>query len=83
MTVEVQDRPGYPGGTSFFVGSELAAGGRDALFLRAGYATEGDQPGGAGIGLGLRTGSYGISVAKSLAASTVAEPINVSFSVGF
>jgi len=83
VTVEVQDRPGYPGGTSFFVGSELAAGGRDALFLRAGYATEGDQPGGAGIGLGLRTESFGISVAKSLAASTVAEPINVSFSVGF
>jgi len=83
VSVEVQDRPGYPGGRSFFVGSELAAGGREALFLRAGYATEGDQPGGAGIGFGLRSERFEISVAKSLAASTVAEPINVSFSVGF
>jgi len=83
VTVELQDRPGYPGGTSLFVGSELAAGGRDALFLRAGYATEGDQPGGAGIGLGLRSEKFEVSVAKSLAASTVAEPINVSFSIGF
>jgi hypothetical protein len=83
VTAELQDRPGYPGGTSLFVGSELAAGLRDALFLRAGYATDGDQPGGVGIGVGLRSEKFEISVAKSLAASTVAEPINVSFSIGF
>lgn len=85
VTLEVQDRPGYAGGTSLFIGSELLAGSSDALFLRAGYGTNGDQPSGTSIGLGLRLERFDISVAKSLAASTAGlpEPVDVSFSVVF
>jgi hypothetical protein len=61
------------------------AGSSDALFLRAGYGTNGDQPSGTSMGLGLRFERFDISVAKSLAGSTagIPEPVDVSFSVVF
>ena len=85
VSVEVEDRPGYRGGTHFLVGSELAAGGAQAVFVRIGYAGDGDLPGGARAGLGLRWNGYDLSVAKSLTASSLdaAEPLSVSFSVAF
>lgn len=85
LTVEVQDRLRHPGDPSLYVGAELAAGSTEALFLRAGYATETDQPGGASVGLGLRLQKFEISVAKSLAVATLTgetDPFTVSFSVG-
>jgi len=84
VTVELQDRLRGPGDPSVYVGSELAAGG--AFFLRAGYATDADQPGGASVGFGLRLEKYEVSVAKSLSSSILpggSEPLNVSLSVGF
>jgi hypothetical protein len=85
VTLEIQDRPAYAGGTSLFIGSEWMAGSSDALFLRAGYGTNGDQPSGTSMGLGLRFERFDISVAKSLAGSTagIPEPVDVSFSVVF
>lgn len=85
VTVEVQDRLRAPGDPSFYVGSEIAAGSSDALFLRAGYLTDADQPGGLSVGLGLKRARYRISVAKSLAASSLqggTEPVSFSLSVG-
>lgn len=85
LTLEVQDRPGYRGGTSVYVGSELVAGATDQLFLRAGYATDPDRLSGAGIGLGLRFDKFELSVAKSLVGSRVGapEPFTVSLSVAY
>ena len=85
VSVEVQDRPGYAGGTSLFIGSEWSAGSSDALTVRAGYGTNGDQPSGMSIGVGLRFERFDISVAKSLAGSVAGlpEPVDVSFSLVF
>ncbi len=85
VTVEVQDRLRHPGDPALYFGAELAAGGTETLFLRAGYATDTDQPGGASVGLGVRLQKFEISVAKSLAVATLTgetEPFTVSFSVG-
>ncbi|HKJ01607.1 MAG TPA: PorV/PorQ family protein [Longimicrobiales bacterium] len=84
FTVELQERLRRPGDASLYVGSEIAAGG--TLFLRAGYATDADQPGGASVGLGFRVDKFDISVAKSLASSILpgeSEPLDVSLSIGF
>lgn len=86
VTAELQERPGYPGGPSLYFGSELAAGESDVFYLRAGYATETDQLGGASVGLGVKSDRYGVSVAKTLTAPTLAganEPLTISLSVGF
>jgi len=85
LTAEVEDRPGYRGGAQLFVGSELAAGEAQAFFLRAGYAGDGALPGGARVGIGLRLDGYQVSVSKSLSGSSldVAEPLTVSFSLGW
>lgn len=85
VTIEVQDRLGAPGDPSLYMGSEVSAGIGDAIFLRAGYATDADQPGGLSVGLGLRRARYEISVAKWLASATLPgenEPFSVSLSVG-
>lgn len=72
LSVEVQDRLGSPGHPSFYAGSEFAAGTSDTMFLRAGYASDSDQAGGLSVGLGLRRAKYQVSVAKSLAATSLA-----------
>ncbi len=87
LSVEVQDRLRDPGSLSVYLGSELAAGAPDALYLRAGYVI-GDvgQEEGARVGLGLRFERFDLAIAKSLAVSTVTgetEPVHVSFSIVF
>lgn len=83
LSAEVQDRPGYQGGTSMHVGFQLAAGRTDALFVRAGYVSDADQPGGPSVGLGLRFEQFFLSFAKSLAVTGMGEtePLNVSFAI--
>jgi hypothetical protein len=86
VTAELQDRPGYPGGPALYLGSELAAGEHDVLYLRAGLSAWTDQPGGASVGLGLESDRFRVSVAKALASSVLQgayEPLTISFSVGF
>jgi hypothetical protein len=87
LTVEVQDRLRYPGTLAVYVGSELAAGKTDRLFLRAGYvATDPDRASGASVGIGLRLRGFEFSVAKSLIVSSLtggAEPLTAALSIGF
>ena len=87
LTLEVQDRLKDPGSLSFFVGSELAAGNEDALYLRTGYVVgDLDQEDGARVGLGLRFQRFDLAIAKSLAVSTLTgetEPVHVTLSIVF
>ena len=87
LSLEVQDRLRDPGAISVYLGSELAAGGPDALYLRAGYVIgDLDQEQGARVGLGLRYERFDLAIAKSLAVSTLTgetEPVHVSFSIIF
>lgn len=84
LIVEVQDRPSYAGGSSLFFGSEIKAGGTDALFLRAGYAANSGPISGVGVGIGVRLERLDLSVARSLAVSNLGEaaPFTVSLAVG-
>jgi hypothetical protein len=72
---------------AFYVGSELKAGVEDALYLRAGYVVNDvDAESGARVGLGLHYERFDLSIAKSLAVSTLTgqtEPVHVTFSVMF
>jgi hypothetical protein len=92
--LEVQDRLRNPGQPSLYFGSEFTAGSVDALSLRAGYVfsdlldrLEGSDPeDGARVGLGIRYDRLDMSIAKSLAVSSVTgdtEPVHVTFSIGF
>lgn len=88
LAFEVEDRLRELGSQSFFLGTELVAGQLDALSLRAGYAWLHPDQGedGARVGLGLRYERFDLSIAKSLAVSTLTgetEPIHVTFSIGF
>jgi hypothetical protein len=85
VAVELEDRPGRRGGSHLYVGSELAVGGAQAVFVRLGYSGDIASPGGPRVGLGLRLDRYNISVAKSLTASSldVGEPLFVSMSVSW
>jgi len=87
VAVEVEDRARELGSTSIYLGTELTAGAVDALSLRAGYVfSELDQEDGGRVGLGLRYERFDLSIAKSLAVSTLTgetEPIHVTFSIGF
>jgi len=91
--VELQDRLRDPGRPSLYLGTEFTAGRVDALSLRAGYVfsdpldrLEGSDPeDGARVGLGIRFDRLDMSIAKSLAVSTVTgetEPVHVTFSIG-
>jgi hypothetical protein len=87
VTVEVQDRLRDPGSPALYLGSEITAGSGDALFLRAGYVM-GDigQENGARVGLGLSYQRFDLSIAKSLAVSTLTgetEPVHVTFAIRF
>ena len=92
--VEVQDRLRTLGQPSLYFGTEFTAGRVDALSLRAGYVfsdplgkLEGADPeDGARVGLGIRYERLDMSIAKSLAVSSVTgetEPVHVTFSIGF
>lgn len=87
VSAELQDRLRDPGSLSLFVGSQLEAGTHDALYLRAGYVVgDLDQEDGARVGLGLRYERFDLSIAKSLAVSTLTgetEPVHVTFSIVF
>ena len=87
LAVEVQDRLRDPGSLSLYLGTELIAGVGDALFLRAGYVLgDLDQEDGARVGLGFRFERFDLSIAKSLAVSTLTgetEPVHVTFSIRF
>jgi hypothetical protein len=94
VAVEVQDRLRAPGRPSLYLGTEFTAGREDALSLRAGYViadplgkVEGADPeDGARVGLGIRFERLDLSIAKSLAVSSVTgetEPVHVTFSIAF
>jgi len=87
FAVEVEDRLRELGSTSVYLGTELTAGAVDALSLRAGYVfSDLDQEDGGRVGLGLRYERFDLSIAKSLAVSTLTgetEPVHVTFSIGF
>ncbi len=87
VTVELQERMRDPGSPSLYLGSEFKAGGTDQLALRAGYVVgDLDQENGARVGLGLRHERFELSIAKSLAVSTLTgetEPVYVTFAVDF
>jgi hypothetical protein len=93
LAVEVQDRLRDPGVPSLYLGMELTAGTTDALYLRAGYVLSdladrlqaADPEDGARVGLGIQYGRLGMSIAKSLAVSTLTgetEPVHVTLSIG-
>ncbi len=87
IALEVEDRLKSLGSTSVYLGTELRAGGGDALSLRAGHAwSQVDQEDGTRVGLGLRYQRFDLAIAKSLAVSTITgetEPVHVTFSIGF
>ena len=87
LAVEVEDRLRELGSVSVYLGTELIAGRVDALSLRAGYAwSDLDQEDGSRVGLGLRYERFDLSIAKSLAVSTLTgetEPVHVTFSIAF
>lgn len=87
FAVEVEDRMRERGSLSVYFGAELTAGAVDALSLRAGYVfSDLDQEDGGRVGLGLRYERFDLSIAKSLAVSTLTgetEPVHVTFTIGF
>ena len=91
--IEVQDRLRDLGVPSLYLGTEFTAGTADALSLRAGYVLsdlrdriEGSDPeDGARVGLSIQYDRVGMSIAKSLAVSTLTgetEPVHVTLSIG-
>jgi hypothetical protein len=93
IAVEVQDRLRSPGQPSLYLGTEFTAGRVDTLSLRAGYVFSdlldklqgADPEDGARVGLGIRYERLDMSIAKSLAVSSVTgetEPVHVTFSIG-
>jgi len=87
IAFEVEDRLYDFGSPSFYTGTELTAGQSDALSLRAGWVwSDLDQEDGGRVGLGLRYERFDLSIAKSLAVSSITgetEPVHVTFSIGF
>jgi hypothetical protein len=85
--IEIQDRLRDPGSMSVYFGSEVRAGREDAISLRAGYVvSELGQEEGTRVGLGLSYERFELSIAKSLAVSSLTgetEPVHVTFSIGF
>ena len=86
LAVEVQERVRGGGDPSLYMGSEVAAGLEQTLFVRAGYSADADQPGGVSVGFGMRLDKFQVSVAKSpaySAATDSGDPVTVSFSLAF
>jgi hypothetical protein len=95
LAVEVQDRLRDIGVPSLYLGTELTAGATDelALQIRAGYVLsdlfgriQGSDPeDGARVGLGIQYDRVAMSIAKSLAVSTLSgetEPVHVTLAIG-
>jgi len=86
LGIEVQDRLRDPGSLSVYFGTELSAGTDDVISLRAGYVVADlDQEDGTRVGLGVRYERFELSIAKSLAVSTLTgetEPVHVTFAIG-
>ncbi|MGB1658330.1 MAG: hypothetical protein ACPHO4_13365 [Longimicrobiales bacterium] len=87
IAFEVEDRLRSLGSLSYYLGTELTAGQLDRLSLRAGYVwSDLEQEDGRRVGLGLRFERFDLSIAKSLAVSTLTgetEPVHVTFSITF
>ena len=83
LAAEVEDRWKDLGSPSTYLGAEFAAGGQDALYIRAGYVLGAEQQlDGAAVGVGLQYQRFDIALAKSLASSPIpgeSEPIHISF----
>lgn len=97
LAVEVQDRLRNLGVPSLYLGTELSAGSSAelglALSIRAGYVLQdlldriqgSDPEDGARVGLGVQYERIALSIAKSLAVSTLSgetEPVHVTLSIG-
>jgi len=97
IAVEVQDRLRNMGTPSLYLGTEFTAGAPGelalALSVRAGYVLSdlrgriqgADPEDGARVGLGVQYERIGLSIAKSLAVSTLtgeSEPVHVTLSIG-
>ncbi len=96
VTVEIQDRPRNIGVPSLYLGAEVTAGSSElplGLSVRAGYVLsdvadriQGSDPeDGARVGLGVGYDRIRMSIAKSLAVSTLTgetEPVHVTLSIG-
>lgn len=87
VSVELQGDTRDLSSPALYLGSEFTAGGSDRLALRAGYVI-GDlaEENGARVGLGLHHHRFDLSIAKSLAVSTLTgetEPVSVTFAVQF
>lgn len=87
LSVELEDRWRDPGNPATYVGAEVAAGGAQALVVRAGYVFGAElQVDGAAVGVGLRYDRIDLGIAKSLATNTITgetEPVYLTLGVLF
>lgn len=87
LTTELEERWEDPGSPALFVGSEFVVGLAQTLFVRTGYVLGSDsQVDGAAVGIGFQYESFDLSIAKSLAQTTLQgdnEPVHVSFGFVF
>lgn len=87
VSVELEDRWRDPGNPATYIGAELAAGGLQALVVRAGYVFGAElQVDGAAVGVGLRYDRIDLGIAKSLATNTITgetEPVYLTLGVLF
>ena len=87
VRAEVEDRWRDLGDApSYYLGTELAAGRGDVIYVRSGYVQgEVGQADGMAIGVGLRYERFELGLAKNLAGSITgeSEPVHVSFGILF
>jgi hypothetical protein len=87
LAFEIEDRVYSLGNLSYHLGMEVGAGNVDQLSLRAGYVwSDLQQEDGGRVGLGLRFERFELSIAKSLAVSSLTgetEPVHVTFAIRF
>lgn len=85
LVAEVQDHFPRLNSPAVYLGTELAAGEEDRLFLRAGYIIrDRDRPTGGSVGVGIALRQFELSVAKSLTESALSEatdPVTVALSL--
>jgi len=84
--LEVETRMRDPGSMAVYLGGEFRAGLGDAIALRAGYViSDMGQEDGTRVGLGILYERFELSIAKSLAVSSLTgetEPVHVTFAIG-
>ena len=87
LAFEIEDRVRSLGNLSYHLGIDVGAGNVDRLSLRAGYVwSDLQQEDGGRVGLGLRFERFDLSIAKSLAVSSLTgetEPVHVTFAIRF